>query len=298
LTDQRERRQLANGRKQSQRNWGLNMRLALHARSILHTNIATDVRVAREAGYEGIELWVPKLHRYLKSGHTVGDLKRLLGPLRVVMIDALLPIETLDPRARDQLIEECEFYAEVAEELECGAIQVVALDDFSSDEWTSQRESLTSVLGEMSDRAQPHGVRLAIEPVVFSRFHSVNQALDLVAQVGPDRVGLCLDTWHLWTTHTDWAEVAAIPAELIAAVQLSDTMPKSGDSWCDEDRRALPGDGILPLEDAIRAIASTGYDGAWSVEMLSVEHWEWDPYVLAEELRQRVVALASKVGLD
>lgn len=179
------------------------MQLALHARSILHTNIATDIRAARDAGYDGIELWIPKLHRYLNSGHNVRDLKKLLGPLRVVMIDAILPIETSQSTERARVIADCKSYAEVAEELECGAIQVVALDDFESDDWVDQREALASVLGEMSDSALPRGVRLAIEPVVFSRFNSVAQALDLVAHVGSDRVGLCLDTWHLWTTHTD-----------------------------------------------------------------------------------------------
>ena len=35
------------------------MRWALHAATVMHTNVATDVRVARACGYDAIELWIP-----------------------------------------------------------------------------------------------------------------------------------------------------------------------------------------------------------------------------------------------
>ncbi|MFN2165055.1 MAG: sugar phosphate isomerase/epimerase, partial [Anaerolineae bacterium] len=72
---------------------------------------------------------------------------------------------------------------------------------------------------------------------------------------------------------------------------ISDVKPRQGSEWSDADRDVLPGEGILPLREEIEAIRATGYDGLWSVEMLGAYHWEWDPYVLAAELKARAAAL-------
>lgn len=260
---------------------------ALHAATIMHTNVVTDVRVARAAGYDGIELWIPKLARYLDAGFTPDDLRQELGPLRVTVLDTLLSIESSDPATRKRLLADCARMAEVAAALDCPAIQVVALDDFDGSSWPEQRRALVASLAELAVVAGAHGVRLAVEPVVFSRFRALSQALEVIEAVGADRVGLCLDTWHLWTAGTPWEDVAALDPDLIVCVHLGDTEARSGPAWRDADRTALPGEGVLPLRDAIDAILATGYDGSWAVEMKSERHWEWDPQVLAGAVLQR-----------
>lgn len=263
------------------------MEYALHAATIMHTNVATDVRVARAAGYDGIELWIPKLTRYLEAGFTLDDLRRDLGPLRVTMLDTLMPIERSDPATRARLLAECERMAPIAAALGCPAIQVVALDGFDDATWPQQRRALVASLSALADALGGHDVRLAIEPVVFSPFRTLAQALEVIEAVGAERAGLCLDTWHLWTSGTPWEEVAALDPELILAVHLGDTHARAGEAWSDEDRAALPGEGVLPLREAIEAIRATGYDGMWAVEMKSPRHWEWDPQVLVEAILQR-----------
>ncbi len=104
-------------------------------------------------------------------------------------------------------------------------------------------------------------------------------------------MGLCLDTFHLWTAGTSWDEVAALDPALIVVAHISDVTPRQGAEWRDADRDVLPGDGILPLQEGIQAIRATGYDDLWCVEMLGAYHWEWDPYVLAREVKQRADAL-------
>jgi sugar phosphate isomerase/epimerase len=269
------------------------MKLALHAGCVMYTNVITDIRVAREAGYDGIELWIPKLKRYLEAGFSAAEAAASLGPLQVTMLDTILPVEAADAATRARVIDDCSRMAEVAAVLRCPALQVVALDHFDTDDWPAQRRTLVASLNELADIAHARGVRLALEPVTFSRFRSLSQALEVIDAVGSSRIGLCLDTWHLWTSGTPWEEVAALDRDLIVCVHISDTHPKTGAGWRDEDRTALPGDGILPLPLGIEAIRATGYDGVWSVEMLSRRHWEWDPEVLAAELLSRARALLA-----
>jgi sugar phosphate isomerase/epimerase len=272
------------------------MEYALHAATIMHTNVASDVRVARTVGYDGIELWFPKLSRYLDAGFSTSQLRERLGSLKVTMLDALLSIESGDRRARRQLREDCERMAQVAAELDCQAIQVVALDAFEGASWPEWRRCLIASLTELSEIASAFGVRLALEPATFSRFHSLAQALEVIDGVGSQRVGLCLDTWHLWTSKTPWEQVAELDPALIVAVHIGDTLARAGQAWSDDDRAALPGEGVLPLREAIDAIASTGYKGMWAVEMKSKRHWEWEPERLASAILERTRPLMQERG--
>lgn len=272
------------------------MDYALHAATTMHTNVVTDVRVAREAGYGGVELWIPKLARYLDAGFSSAELRSLLGPLRVTMLDTLAPIESSDRATRARLRAECARMAQVSSELACPAIQVVALDEFGASSGPERMQVLVASLTELAEIAASFGVMLALEPVVFSPFHALHHAVDVVEAVGRDRVGLCLDTWHLWTSGTTWDEVANLDRDLILSVHISDTQARTGAQWRDADRTALPGDGILPLNNAINAIRATGYDGYWAVEMTSARHWEWDPQTLASVALARVRGLMTSLA--
>lgn len=267
------------------------MKFALHAGTVRHTNLAIDIGTARRAGFEGVELFLPKVARYLDAGFDAADLRQMLGPLDVPMIDFLMPIESLDPDVRARVDGECERMAQVAQVIGCQAIQVVALNEFSSSNWTDQKAVLVSRLRELSEIAAPYGVRLAIEGAIFSPFRQLAQALEVIEVVGVDRVGLCLDTWHLWLGGTPWEQVAELDPTSILSVQLADTAARSGPDWQDEDRTALPGDGVLPLGDAIDAVLATGYTGYWTYEMVSARHQEWDPGDFAKAMLEQMRAL-------
>jgi sugar phosphate isomerase/epimerase len=87
--------------------------------------------------------------------------------------------------------------------------------------------------------------------------------------------------------------VAALDPRRITVAHLGDVTPRRGSRWSDDDRDVLLGDGVLPLADGIAAIRATGYDGVWCVEQMGAYHWEWDPYVLAGELRERARRLLA-----
>jgi sugar phosphate isomerase/epimerase len=272
---------------------GANMRLGLHTGSIMHTNIVTDIRIARDAGYNAIEIYIPKLVRYLDAGYGAEELLPALGSLQPAMINSFLHIERQEPKVRRELREQCGRLCMAAHTLGCPALQVIALDALQGEPWPAMRAQIGRSLAELADIAAPFGVRLALEPVAFTPFRTLVQALEVLDVASRDNVGLCLDTFHLWTGGTPWQEVAALDPALIVVAHISDVTPRQREEWSDDDRDVLPGDGILPLKEGIAAIRATGYDGLWSVEILGARHWEWDPMVLALELRRRAELLLA-----
>jgi len=263
------------------------MELGMHAGCIMYTNVLTDIRIAREVGYDAIELWIPKLERYLDQGYPVEDLRKAMGPLKVNMLNCLMPIEIQEPQARKQLLNRCERLCQVAQGLNCKTLQAVVLNELIGEDWPSQRKKIAASLRELADIAGPHGVRLGCETVVFTPFNTLQKASEVFDLADRENLRLVVDTFHLWTAGVSWDEVAQLDSQIIVSVHLSDTNPRRGAQWDDDDRTALLGEGILPLREGIQAILNTGYDGCWAVEMLSRKHWEWDPQILASELKRR-----------
>ena len=69
------------------------MLLGLHSLSMMHTNVVTDIQIIKNAGYDAIDLWAPKLERYLDAGYQPEELVPALGRLKVNNFAALvLPI--------------------------------------------------------------------------------------------------------------------------------------------------------------------------------------------------------------
>lgn len=269
------------------------MLLGLHTGTIMHTNVVTDARIAREAGYDAVELYIPKLVRYLDAGYQPEDLTAVLGPVQVAMLNSFLHIERQEAEFRRELRGQCERLCAVAYRLGCPRLQVIPLNALRGQAWPEVRVQVGRSLAELADIAASFGVGLVMEPVSFTPLRTLAQALEVLEVAGRENVSLCIDTFHLWTGGTPWEQVAALDAERIGAVHLSDVTARRGEEWSDDDRDVLPGDGILPLGAGIEAIRATGYAGVWSVEMLGACHWEWDPAVLAGELKRRAAGLLA-----
>jgi sugar phosphate isomerase/epimerase len=267
------------------------MRTSVHIGCTPYTGVEADIGNVRAAEFDGLELTIPKLTRYL-TGHTESQLKDALDGFPVTMIDVLMPIEKGGDRS--ELLEECHRWAALARLLDCPALQVVALNEFEVTTWREQRDVIVDSLRRLADCAFGYGVRLGIEPVCFSPFRCLDQALEVVELVGSERAGLVLDTWHLWVTNVRWGELTRLEPRDIVTVQIGDTGPRRGPDWSDADRTEFPGDGLVPLGEAIDAIVRTGYDGFWSAEMTGDRYRDWDPADLYGALHARLVATLDK----
>jgi sugar phosphate isomerase/epimerase len=273
--------------------------LALLGASIMHTNMVADLRIARETGYDGIEIWAPKLDRYLEAGHSLEELVPALGSLFPAMISPFEAVESDDPRVRREVRRRCESLCARAQVLHCPAVQVILLDDVGAS-WPEMRTRLTGSLAELADIALRFEVSLAVEPVSFypgddppKHLPSLAHTLEIVDAAGRDNVGLVIDLFHLWAGGNTWREVADLDAGQILGVHIGDGTEPRGPGWTENDRAALPGEGIAPLNEGVAAVRETGYDRVWSVEVFNPYLWERDPVQMAREMKRCAEALLA-----
>jgi len=131
------------------------------------------------------------------------------------------------------------------------------------------RRLMRDALKELAPRAVELGVDLVVEPMHpdcaagFTFLTTLDEALQLIDSVDTPAVKLLLDTYHLGHEQTLPQRIPQI-APRIGLVQLGDARkPPSG-----EQNRCKLGEGLLPLRDIVAALAESGYDGYYEVELL------------------------------
>lgn len=140
-------------------------------------------------------------------------------------------------------------------------------------------------------------VVLAVEPMhpgcasEFTFLTSVDDVLSLLSAVGSPQVKMVFDTYHVGH---DKDIIPRIPelAPHIALVQLGDSRRQPSG----EQNRCLLGEGVIPLQEIVNALAAAGYQGFYDVELLGEEMERVDYHSLlkhASEAFDRLVSGAA-----
>jgi len=110
---------------------------------------------------------------------------------------------------------------------------------------------MTGNLSRLAEAAAAHRLRLGLELMPYTAVNSLAKAHRMVASCRAANLGLLIDALHLARAGGTPAEVAALPRELIAYLQLCDApaQPPPGMTLRQESlaSRLYPGEGALPL---------------------------------------------------
>ncbi len=131
--------------------------------------------------------------------------------------------------------------------------------------WDQALEQFSTFIAPCMEHAEAAGVALAVEPanVLYADLtfvHSAATAFEFARRIPGMKV--CLDLFHTWT-EPDLQESIRASAALIGLVQVSDYV--LGDRSL--PARAVPGDGGIPIDDAVGWLWEAGYRGIVDLEL-------------------------------
>jgi sugar phosphate isomerase/epimerase len=230
------------------------VRLSICEFTTLSATFEEDLAAYGAAGVPGIGVCEFKLGE--RSAERLRE-SRLRATHCIPSVPSILPLPLMEgPDAPEQRIEE--LCASVRRLAELDPVCVVFLTGPGEADGIV-REGIRAV----ADAGEAAGVSVALEPVhpsqadAFSSVHTIPQALELI---GSSQVGIMLDLWHI----SDPAAIAPY-ADRIVGVHVSDRREPTRSHF----DRLLPGDGVLDLAAAFRALEAAGYDGWYDVEIFS-----------------------------
>jgi sugar phosphate isomerase/epimerase len=154
------------------------------------------------------------------------------------------------------------------------------------------RERVADAIGELLPYAAERGVRLAIEPLhpMYASDRCVvstlGQALELAERFPAERVGVVVDTYHLWWDDQVPAQLVRAGAQhRIAAFQLADWVTPLPQGVL--LGRGQLGDGCVDLRGFRERVDAAGYPGAIEVEIFNPALWARDGAEVIAETAER-----------
>jgi sugar phosphate isomerase/epimerase len=156
--------------------------------------------------------------------------------------------------------------------------------------WEDAAEAFVEGAGPVTAQARSRGIPFLIEPtnMLFadvSFIHTLRDTVDLAGRAG---FGVCLDVQHCWTER-GLRETIRRAAPALGLVQLSDYVPGTRKPF-----RAVPGDGVVPLERIVADVLEAGYTGLFDLELY--EEPGVDPAETIARAGERAGTMLERLG--
>jgi 4-hydroxyphenylpyruvate dioxygenase len=246
---------------------------------------------------QAIELWVGKLDAYLEA-HAIDDVRRLLEKHGVVAPVASFQGGLLASQGefRRQHWEAFEDRLTQCRALDVGTLVLAA--DVGGPLAQHDLDRVQMSLKQAAERAERHGVRLALEFQARATFiNNLETALALVADVGSRHLGVCLDVFHFYVGPSKPEDLAHLSADNLFHVQLCDLSGVARELASDADR-ILPGDGEIPLHPLVARLAEIDYRGCVSVELMNPQMWRIPPLQFGEIAMTALRKILGQASMD
>ncbi len=267
----------------------LHQQLALHTWTLDTTPLADALRIAREAGYHGVELRhadFMRCHQAGMSGQAIVNMVQGAG-IKVAVIGTENGVLFSSGSELKRLLDSLRYVSEMAVALGCGVIMMPP-GQTPADGITMATQNLK----DAADITAAHGLKLALE---FNSRHSVvrtlEAGLEVVNTVNMKNFGLLLDTYHLHCSGGNAASLLGVPVDQIFTVQFSDAPPGPPSDMKVAIDRLPPGTGVVPFVEIFRALMAMNYQGTLSYEAPNPLQWNRPADVVAREGVERVRAL-------
>ena len=249
-------------------------KLCLNTSTIRPQPLLEKIRLAAEAGFEGIELWLNDIYEHIGRGGEVSEVEKALAD-HGLMVPCMIAIRGWGEASELEyplMLDEARRRMELAARL--GSPWVVA---------TPPREKCD--LGQISRRyrdllelGRQAGVRPTMEYIsFFGSVSRLDQARRIVEEAEDPDATVIIDSFHTWNSGSDIEELRELPAERISHFHIDDADPEMPAGTQTDPDRVMPGDGPIDLAAEIAILREIGYEGTVSLELFNPGLWEKDP---------------------
>ncbi|MBB3114490.1 sugar phosphate isomerase/epimerase [Paenibacillus phyllosphaerae] len=230
------------------------------------------IRVAADAGYDGVELWVSDIERYLADGGTAEALRACLDEAGLTFANAIAFFRWADkdPAVREAAFLQAEQEMKLLQELGCLAIAAPPYGDVAA---CSPEEFAASL-----DRLVQLGRRIGIEPYLefwgrAPKLSTLSEAVEISSLCGETGIKLLLDPFHMYTGGSAIPEIERLNGDRIGIFHVNDYPSEPDVTVIADNHRVFPGKGIAPSREIASTLHRIGYEGYLSLELF-LEHYE------------------------
>jgi 2-keto-myo-inositol isomerase len=267
------------------------------ATTLENSNLAKDLELCEKHGYDFIEIrTMDKLPEYLKE-NSIETLAEYFQThhIKPLAFNALVFFNNRDEAGYNAIIEEFKEMMEAGKKL--GVKYVVAVPLVTEQKILKEdiKNSCVEVLKELSDIAEPYGIKIAVEFVGHPQctVNTFGQAYDIVDTVNRENVGLVLDCFHFHAMGSNLEDLKKADGSKIFILHIDDTEDFPIGFLTDDDR-VWPGLGAIDLDAILSTLKEIGYSDVVSVELFRPEYYQLDAEEAIKTAKETTLKAVSK----
>ncbi len=246
-----------------------------------------------KAGFDGVEIFENDFLAFDGSPSDVGKMVRDHG-LEITLFQPFRDFEGMPPSHRSRTFDRAERKFDVMQELGtdlvlvCSNVSPVSLGGI---------DRAAADFHELGERAARRGLRVGYEALAWGRhINDHRDAWEIVRRADHPNIGLILDSFHTLSRKIDINSIRSIPKDKIFIVQLADAPLIDMDLlYWSRHFRNMPGEGDLPVTAFTTAIAATGYDGYFSLEIFNDQFRGGSSRAIADDGYRSLIYLGDQV---
>lgn len=266
------------------------------ATTMKYSNLKKDLMLCEKYGYDLIEIRLDKLKDYLNE-FSIESLAHFFNNSKIkpYAFNALEFVTFRNEEDYKNIIKDMELLFRVGDKIGCRKVVVVPSFDIGDYTKTQIKEETSRVLNDLASRAEKYDFKLAFEFVGYPNcsVNTLSQAYDIVKEVNRDNVGFVIDCFHFHAMNSRIEDLLEIDAGKIFIFHINDSMDMPT-GWLRDRHRVWPGEGVINLEEIIKALKKIGYDKMASVELFNEEYWEWDIEKTIKTGKEKTEAVLKK----
>lgn len=263
------------------------MTLALHQNTSAGAGYKGSLEGWAKAGITQVELAWGQIDAFVK-GSSVAAARRVLTDNGLTPVSASLGagglIEPNSKRAAvlDTVKAQCETLATL------GVKRVYTTTATAMKPTPEAYKQSADHVRELGDIGRQYGLVVMVEFVRQSAYAStLTTLLPIMRAAAHANTGIVFDCYHFWSGHNRLEDLALLRPGDIGHVHFQD-VPDIQRELLDLTTRAIPGDGISPLEAILDALSTKArYAGPLSVELFAPRFQEGEPSEVAREIRTK-----------
>lgn len=250
-----------------------------------------QLKIAADAGYTGVELWMRDVDKFLKEGGNLAGLRREIDDLGLTVESSIAFGKWIvdNDQERAAGLDQCRRDMENLRALggRLMAAPPVGVTDAAAPTLdlnaAAQRYRQLLAIGRERD------VIPQVELWGFSKnLATIAEVVYVAAAANDPDACVLFDVYHMYKGGSDFSNVGLIPGGRMHVLHMNDYPADPPRATIKDEHRVFPGDGVAPLPMILSTLIKGGFCGVLSLELFNREYWKQPPADVARRGIQKM----------
>lgn len=242
-----------------------------------------EFEITSKAGYDGIEIWIRDLQKYIEEGGNLKDLKKQIDDLGLRVENAIgfaqwiVDDETTRNAGLEQLKKEMDLVAQI------GCKRIAAPPAGASNKPFPDLFEIGKRYRKILETGDITGVTPVLEfwGASASLYH-ISQAMFIATAANHPKACILPDVYHMFRGGSGYDSLKQISGSAIEIFHFNDFVADIPREKQTDGDRVYPGDGAAPFKQIIADLYNSGGNKVFSLELFNKSYWEKDALDVAK----------------